>query len=373
MLPLMMLLACAPPEDVEPDPASSAPAVEIDIASLAVEPPPYGSTVRIARSRVITGRTADDGIVVVQDLVTGDGLAIQLGARLDGWPPAVGTEVWLRGWYLPVGGVPYLMLDEPSDWRDLDAVSEAVVAEAPEDLRTWQLVSFPDVVVTSCADPVGFADTSLGRRFRDRFGVGVPGWGSAGALTAVVLTGGPLGLRTSDDWQGEWRECPPLDVTVAEVLEGRLANGTPVRFPATQATPWSRGGRYAVLQDASGAGLWADGEGFGIDESSEEGSIGWWRGEIRGGSEPWVRTWWVPEVEADGEVVVSPAGDAEDGRIRQVLVETAEPPDAFGERAVAGGGVLDDRFVPLEDLALPAELRVAEMVRESEVRWAVLP
>jgi hypothetical protein len=360
---VLLVVACAP------WPQAPAPVVEAEdgpktLAELRAELPAYGTFVRVGPVRVVSGAAPLDGAVVVQDSNSGDGMLVLPGARLDQWPPGVGADVELR--VVWVGGrsaaVGYLA-------ADADAVvvgsGAPVVLAAPE--RAWSLGAWRVVTVTSEPDPAGFADTSIGARLSDRFGVGLPRLGSFGGLVAVVTSEGALAPRTERDWTGTWALPDPERTTVAAVRAGAHAAGSWVSMEATQAAPWSPDGRWTVVQDAAGSGLWVDAEGFG-QGVGRAGDVAVWTGEVRGeAGQLWLRAWSPPVAVGTAEVVVG--GDGDGAVVVRSLVQIGAP-DAWGERR-AGDLVLDDRLRPIDGLAAPVSVRGA-LWRRGEERLVVI-
>jgi len=208
----------------------------------------------------------------------------------------------------------------------------------------FALVQAVDVRITSDVDPTGRADaTGLG--FAMDFGVSPPGYNREGEATGI-LREGRLSLRQPSDWTGDPVGDPPVSTTVEAIRGGEVAEGTPVVLDEmVQIAPWSRGGQWTVIQEASGAGLWVDAEAWGV--SGAEGDQGTWVGEVRdvnGGLR--LRTWTDPTVFG----AASPLdGDGDDGdRVRASLVGL-DGPDAYGEWH-ANGWIVDDRFLSLDDL-----------------------
>lgn len=364
----MGLVACeattAPPDEVE---VADGPRTLDDVIA---DPPAYGASVLIGPLRITSPSTTGSGFVYAQDPVSGAGIQVRRGA-LDGWPPAVGSDVTLRLAWAGTPEVPVAWLASNDNVVDVAPGGPLIVVESPESPAAYTLARYPVVRVTSMPDPVGRADTDLGRPLRDAFGTGLPAWTSEGALTALVLEDGALALRGPEDWAGGWADPAPLETDVATIRAGALSAGTWVRLAATQATPWTPEGRYVVVQDELGRGLWVDAEGFGIDHGVP-GEVGTWTAEVRfDGDVPYLRSWWLAEVTGSAPVVASTV--PEDGAILDLLFQTLGPTDAFGERVAGDGTVLDDRFGVIDALSPPVSVRGALLVRGDGVRVAVLP
>jgi hypothetical protein len=350
-----------------PEPIPTEPLAEegpLTLPALREALPAYGAFVRVGPVRVVSGPAPTDGAVVVQDPTSGDGMVVLPGARLERWPPTVGVDVALR--VVWVGGraaaAGYLTMD-----GDVEVVGSGapVVLTAPG--RAWSLGRWPSVIVTSEPDPAGFADTSLGVRLGDRFGVGLPRRGSFGGLVAVVTGDGALAPRWAEDWTGTRAHPEPSRTTVDALRGGAHADGEWVLVEATQAAPWSPDHRWTVVQDERGDGVWIDAEGFG-DGAGEPGEVATWVGEVRSeGGVVWLRCWTPRVVSGTAEVVV--AGDGDGAIVVRTLAEIG-PPDPWGERR-AGDLVLDDRLRPIDGLAAPATVRGA-LWRRGDARFVVI-
>lgn len=364
----MGLVACeattAPPDEVE---VADGPRTLDDVLA---DPPAYGASVLVGPLRITSPSSTGSGHVYAQDPVSGAGIQLRRGA-LDGWPPAVGTDVTLRLAWAGTPQVPVAWLPSMDNVVDAAPGGPLVIAEAPESPAAYTLARYPQVRVTSMPDPVGRADTDLGRPLRDAFGAGLPALTSEGELTALVLEDGALALRDPEDWAGTWAAPSPLASDVATIRAGALSAGTWVRLNGTQATPWTPEGRYVVVQDEAGRGLWVDAEGFGVDDGTP-GEVGAWTAEVRyEGDVPYLRSWW--PVDVTGEASVVTATTPEDGAILDLVFQALGPTDAFGERVAGDGTVLDDRFGAIDALLPPVSVRGALLVRGDAIRVAVLP
>jgi hypothetical protein len=342
------------------------------VAEVWDDPPVSGATITLRGATVLTARTRDGVSVIVQDATTGQGLEIRAGAALDGWPPEVGTSVDLGVVYEGAVDAPRAWL---TDRDDIVVVGEAepIVTETAPDRapRPWTLGSWPEVTVTSPSDPTGRASTDAPFSLDGRFGVVAPGIGSSGPMIGIVTETNDVALRTEADWSGTQLELAAVETTVRRVLDGAHASGAWVQLDATQVTPWSRGGRAAVVQDEEGGGLWVDVEGFGAPPTSVEDRATW-LGEVRASGETWrLRTWEPPVVHGKGT-----ARTRETREHGALVVETVSglgEVDPYGERALVDGTLLDDRFRDLAGLPDPATLRAVVDTTGGAVRLAVLP
>ena len=362
MLFLTLIIGCSLPH---PAPLEEAELV-YTVAELNSVEISDGAAVTTAPVVVVSPRTVGFPAFFVQDEGGGPyGLRVLLFGLLPAWPPAIGSVVTLSGTFVQGSG-PSLGIKAVDDG---EVLGRAVPVATPygEDVGSFSLVSLSGVSVTSAADPLGRADTDGKVGLASVFGVDPPGWGEMGSLIGVVAEGQRVSLRTTADWSGSFAGEPPIEATIAEV--GELSDGTPVRLSGVQVTPWSRDGRWALLQDENGVGLWVDGEAWGID-SSEEGAAGIWQGEVRSDGEGLrLRTWFEMEMNGTGEAIVT--GDLVDGALVSLTVDEMEPADEYGDRVV-GEVVLDNRFMDLEDLQPPltvvGAVRLGEEVRLCPIR-----
>lgn len=370
----LWLASCSVEIRSEPDPE---PAPVWTIPEVWAFEAPSGSRLTIAEAVVISPRTAMGATFYVQHPGggPGSGLQVHVGDGIHEWPPPIGTPVLLRGVTTMFAGGPTLWLDDRNDLVVLGPVEPVEpVAFADDPLQVWSLVRATDVVVTSSVDPAGIATTNLGYRLRPDFGVPTPGWNRSGDVVGVQSLAFALLMRSVDDWTGDWEGDPPL-VTDLPGLHG-LPDGTPVSVAGlVQATPWSRGDRYAVVQDTSGLGVWVDAEGFGAP-ASVEGDVGDWLGEVRyGGDGPRLRVWTDPSPAGTRDVVTYTDDPdlAPPGSLITTVVSGLQPIGPKGDRN-APPWLLDDRFVPLDDLTDPDVVRGAVRLDGDGIRrLAVLP
>lgn len=350
------LLGCAlPPVEVE--------STALTVADLWDGAAAVGDTVVVAPLVVTSPRTADGTAFTVADPAGGSrsGLLVRLAAVIEDWPPPVGTAVALDV-VVDASGPPEVRMFSESDGARLGTGVLPAPATGGEDLA-HALVAMRGVTVTSAPDPAGNADADGAWDVGGRFGVS-PGWNRSGDLVGVLL-GDRVCARTTADWSGDLAGDPPVDADLAGLSD--LPDGTPVAVrDLALATPWSRDGRQAVLQDADGRGVWVDGEAWGLSALVATGARGAWTGEVRHRDEGLVlRVWDVPDVRGAREARVGTA--LEDGAVVAVSASGIGPPDALGERPTDGGIVLDDRFVPLDGLPDPADLVGAVDVRAGGV------
>lgn len=369
----LALVACSLDLTTEPPPEPATPWTIPDLWSGAA---PSGTRLTV-EAVVISPRATHAATFYVQHAGGGpySGLQVHVGDGIHEWPPPVGTPVAITGTATMFAGGPTMWLDER---EDLEVLGPPVEPEAPpftdDPAQVWSLVTVPALVVTSSVDPAGIASIDLGWRIRPDFGVPTPGWNRAGALVGVQALAFALLMRTPDDWSGDWEGDPPVAVADVSGLQG-LVDGTPVAVSGLgQATPWSRGDRYALLQDASGAGVWVDAEGFGAPDSVE-GDVGDWLGEVRyGGDGPRLRVWTDP-VPTGVRAPIHHAGDplaAPENSLVTTSVAGLLPVGPKGDR-YADPWLLDDRFVPLDQLPDPALITGATRVDGAGVlRLAVL-
>ncbi|MCB9685378.1 MAG: hypothetical protein H6735_10090 [Alphaproteobacteria bacterium] len=214
------------------------------------------------------------------------------------------------------------------------------------------LVRVDGLTVTSGADPLGRASTD-GVGLGGLFGV-TPGYGREGDLVGIY-SAGRVSARSPADWSGELEGDPPVPATIAMLDD--LPGGMPVTLAKLAVvTPISADGRWAVLQDGSGAGLWLDLQLAGPSTLPRRPAT--WTGELRRTS--WgansLRVWEVPRVvgglrpavvrEVDG------GGALVDATLVRIEVSGLGPVDAWGDRTTAGP-TLDDAFLELGSLPDP--------------------
>lgn len=354
--PLLLLAvpAClpeVPASDTDTDVADVAP---FTLAELRTGDVPAG-LLSVGPLVVVSGRAADAVSVVVQDAETGAGMLVLPSGRLDGWPPPLGTVVRLRGFYAGPSEAPVLYLTSAAAAVAVGTAEPRLLDARAADLPAYALVRYDEVEVRTDPDPGGVAVLDDGVLTSGRFGRFVPASGSVGSLTGVRWSDGSVAPRDVDDWSGTVESVTPVDTTVADVLDGVHPTGLTVQVYATQVLGWTRDGRYTVLQDEAGRGVWVDGEGW-WPWAGGTGNFGYYTGQVVVGEDrTYLRSWFPPTVEAGTRsVVVSP--DVVDGLAVRRVVSGLGPPDAFGERTTAEGVVLDNRFRDLSTLPDPVEL-----------------
>lgn len=367
-LPALLLAACTLDARTVPEP-EVLPTTVADLRGS----PLTGARVTLAEVQVTSPRTADGAAFFVQDPGggPGSGLKVAIGGAIWEWPPPIGTPVSLTGRVSQTENGPVLTLRDIDDTERLGDPEPVVATPWEEGPLGYDLTTVGPLTVTSAVDPAGRADTSgpvgLGSAF-----LPAPGWATEGTATGI-LAGDSLSLRTEADWTGPFVGSPPLEVTLDDLRSGALPEGTPVVVhDLLQISPWSRGNRWAALQDPLGNGLWVDAEAWGVE--AEPGRVGSWLGEVRGdGDGLRLRVWTAPEVTGEGTPALSSA--LRDGDLVVARVTEVQPPDPYGDRPARVGSravILDDRFRPLDDL--PTEGLVRAVARESPdgLRLAVL-
>jgi len=176
-------------------------------------------------------------------------------------------------------------------------------------------------------------------------------------LAGVVQDDGAIAPRFRADWTGDVGPSTPRQRSVRDLLLGDGVVGMTARVTGVQATPWSRDGRWTVLQDPlSGLGLFVDTEGRDVDRTTTVGSRLVWTvqvGVINGQVQ--LRAW--QDASVSGHQAVTEAGQWRHGALVTDLVDGITAPDARGERAVGEDLILDDRFMDLSEVPDPAVVR----------------
>ncbi len=359
-------LGCAAPPSLPSEETAAAEVVPVaDLWALEV---PSGATVTV--DVVVTSpRTLAGDAFFARDVAGGElaGLRVELGGILDDWPPAPGTPVQLTGVWTARNLGPELYLASSANGLVLgDAAPLAPRPWHPGLTLGQDLVEVRGVVVTSAVDPAGQADTDSALGIGGCFGVS-PGYGRGGTLVGIQVAG-RVCARSPADWSGELDGDPPEPVGIDEAIT-RPDGAWVTLDDLVLATPWDRGGRWALLQDPAGQGLWVDAEAWGLSAQVAPGDVGSWTGEVRYDLDgPYLRAWLPPELAGVREPEL--VQEIVDGALVEVTVSGLGAPDDLGEVPTAEGLVLDDRFVDLGDLPDPAFVRGA--VRGA-VRLAVVP
>lgn len=365
---ILLLAAC----QVGSGPADDPPAApeRTDLAAVVASSPQVGAVRTIDPLRVVTPPSPIDGAVVAQDPVTGQGVLVQVGARVTGWPPALHQEIAVSAVWLN-GSPPTIGLHATTSLLARRAVQAPVVTPFDGTQPAWTLVEAVGVRVASSVDPLGRADTEPALGLEDRFGVGLPGYGAEGDLRAVVGSDGRLWPADAASWV---ELSPPIEareVTIAELRGTGLRPGTPVQVVARAVTPFSEDGRWLLLQDEAGDGIWVDAAGYGPWRLPT--GLARWDAELRFVSGAAVlRAWGEPaNLGGDARRIVAPDISPVDGRVVRLRPGPSAAPDAWGDRLTDAGFLLDDRYVNLVEV--PAVVVGAWMVRGNEARLVVLP
>lgn len=360
--------ACALPPVVEAEPSEAATIAEVWDGL-------QGTL--LLEAVIASPRTADGLGFFIADPQggPGSGLHVILGGVFDDLPPPVGTPIQLEGPTIQGTFGPGLLLRNTGDLVVLGPPVPLEPQPWSDDAQLEQaLVITRDVQVTSALDPAGRASTDGPAGVGGLFGIG-PGYARSGDLIGI-LTDGRISPRTAGDWSGSLEGDPPRSVELAELAA--LDDGTPVILhDLLQATPWDRSGRWALLQDPGGQGLWLDAESFGLWHHSDAGTVARWEGEVRHDSEGIRLRAWLPPTGAGStrtptRVALPADGPLADGALIETTVSGISAPDLLGERPTAEGPLLDDRFVSLEGLDDPAHV-VAAVRGSDPARLAVLP
>lgn len=307
-------------------------------------------TMLIGPLRMTSGLAQDRLTAFAQDPVTGLGVELLMGEALDGWPPPVGTPLQLRGYYAGPPEAPVVWVSSMKDVTTLGEPEPLTVLDGADLPPALSLAAWDDVTVWTMPDPSGRAELSVRRVSDGRFGRFVPEVGNEGALTGIVLEDGSVAPRSAEDWAGSTDAYAAPTVSIDDVLSGRVEPGTYVQLAARQLTDWTVGGRYTVLQDEVGRGLWVDAEGWS-PWSAQVGRAGTFSGEVEVTAGTWrLRAWAAPTWAGEDLAAPVSLGVGEHGAWVSTVVAGLQPADARGDRRVDGGLVLDDRFRPLDEL-----------------------
>lgn len=351
----LLSAGCAPPPDggAEDSDLVLAPS-RWTVASLRVDAP-IGELVRVAPALVVSPPTPGEDLLFLQDPVTGDGAVLGRSGHVPGWPPPVGTRLDVRARFVGPRLAPVLWVDG-SGLTPLGAGAPILASvDAPLNLVTRAFE------ITGGADPSARASTADDLGMDGVFGVPLPGWGATGAVTGVVLADGAIAPRSAEDIALDVPGLAgPEPVGVDDVRQGSVPAGYPVVVEGVQAAPWSRDGRWTVVQDATGRGLWVDAEGWAFPRDTLPGQAVRWTGAVAAGPGHPVLRVWSPAEPLGGVAVVVRDPTGRVGDVLQTDALGLGPPDPRGERTDSQGRVFDDRFVDLS--SAPADLRVTGIV-----------
>lgn len=349
-LPVLLsvaLTACVEvPVTVEDTAVSSS---VVDLATLRSGAVSAGTLV-VGPLRMTTGLASDRLTAFAQDPVDGAGIELRAGETLDGWPPPVGTPFKVRGYFAGDAAAPVIWVSATKDMVVTGEVEPVLVLDGETPPPPLALARWEAVEVWTEPDPAGRAELSVRRSTDGRFGRFVPGAGNTGALTGVLLGDGRIAPRSEDDWQGTRDPGVVLPSSVESILAGEVEAGATVTFEATQIAPWSIGGRYTVLQDAGGRGLWVDAEAW-FPWVATEGTSATFTGQVQVVGGQWILRSWTPPVSL-GLAAAPPVTSANvvHGALVDLTVAGIRAADVRGERVMDGDLVLDDRFRPIDTI-----------------------
>lgn len=368
-----LLGACVqtpPPESVE----ETEPSTPLRISDLWEGAVDLGGVATVEEVVVISGRTVDGTRFFAQDAGGGlrSGLRVEMSDPMPFWPPPVGSVVTLKGPIWLYDGAPTLFLEKVSNaaWPG-EEIEPVATAWSDEPLLTHSLVEGAGAVI-STADPGGRVELDDGTWLRGDFGLGAPDYGASGEFTAVAAPDHEVMLRDLDDWTGSWEPSDPVDVSIADLQTGQLLDGSKVRVRGVLvATDWSSDGRWTLVQEVGGEGLWIDTEAFGTPAASP-GEVGDFTGEVRSdGDGLRLRVWDPPIMRQSG--TPSYGDELRDGQLGWWLAQGIGAADASGDRRTVDGWVLDNRFTDLGPLPDPALIRaVVQVTAAQDIRLAVL-
>lgn len=305
-------------------------------------------TMLVGPLRMTTGLAQDHLTAFAQDPVTGLGVELLMGETLDGWPPPIGTPLKVRGYYAGPPEAPQVWVSSMKDVTVLGAPEPPVVLDGDDLPLALSLASWEDVTVWTRPDPSGRAKLSVRRESDGRFGRFMPDAGNTGRLTGVVLEDGSVAPRSEADWSGPRDPYTPVESTIARVLSSVESPGATVRVSGVQVAPWTIGGRYTVIQDEAGRGLWVDAEGWS-PWLAQPGRSGVFEGQLVVTAGTWqLRTWTEPAWSDAPLATPIEAPVAEHGAWVSFPVSGIQATDGRGDRRVDGDVVLDDRFQALD-------------------------
>ncbi|MGC6493100.1 MAG: hypothetical protein ACON5B_09710 [Myxococcota bacterium] len=353
----LVLAACGSPELAGPRAETGSPAVAWTIEDLGATPPSEGSTVLLTDAVVVSPSATLDGRVWLQGASVDAWVLVRRGGPSTDWPPPAGTVVELAGrWNLNA-----LWVLSQSDWRSVDFRTPLVGARDPDGVG--QLQAWPEENVLGPPDAWGYNRLYSGRQVSDGLGVTLPGPGTVD-LWGIVVEPGVLAPRSAEDVRGEVRPVAATPTTLDAVVAGLHRSGELVRVEATVTSPRAPDGAQAI-QDGP-AGVWL--QTFGTERAGFMG-------------ERVVLELLLDDAQtAQCRRVEQSLGTAKrtlvtdglpHGAYVRVTVEGLEERLPTGEWRLAGGAMLDDRFVDL------TEVREGDLVfgvvdtRTGETRVAV--
>jgi hypothetical protein len=346
----LLTSACASPLTQDPQSPNS----PLTIADLWATQAFSGLEVTITEAQITSGRLANSPSFYAQDAAseTPLGLRVDLHGLVNHWPPTPGTLVELTGVISYVDDAPRLAMAANEDGLALGS-AEIAYNTSPE-TPLHGLVRLDALRVSSRPDPSGRADTDTELDLESAFGVALPDWDNLGQLTGVITSPGRVSLRTPEDWSGTWEEAIAPTTTLSEIRAGAFTDGSPVYVETLQATPFSRDGRWAVLQDEDGAGLWLDTAHWELDRP-EQGALGTWLVEVREDGQR-LHGWNSPSRSGSDDPAVTT--EPLDGALLVETLETLDEPDATGERS-SEVYLIDDRFIDTTAWSAPLTVQGA--------------
>ncbi len=304
-------------------------------------------TMLVGPLRMTTGLAEDHLTAFAQDPVTGLGVELLMGEALDGWPPPIGTPLKVRGYYAGPAEAPVVWISAMKDVTVLGEPEPLTILDGLDLPPALSLAQWEEVTVETMPDPGGRAELSVRRLTDGRFGRFVPDLGNYGAITGIVLEDGSVAPRAEDDWVGSRRQFTVPSATLDEVLGGAVEPGSYVRIRARQITPWSVGGRYTVIQDVLGQGLWVDAEGWSPWDA-QAGHAAEFTGQVEVSAGTWrLRAWTAPVWEAEDVEPPHVSAARDHGDWVSLVVSGIQAADGRGDRRVDAAVVLDDRFQTL--------------------------